>query len=228
MRSPWGDINLFRHIPTRLVLRCLGVLLLSAAALKLNGLAVDPVGPTGLFAATAIQVAIVEFEILLALWLLWGVLPLGSWLISFGVFLMFAAVSAWQGWIGRASCGCFGQLSVNPWWAFALDLGVLIALILGRPDLEAFRQPKTLLANLVPAVVGSVGAVLVLLALAGVATHFYGSPEGALARLRGERISLYPRTVDVGAGVPGEERTASVEVVNRTNHPVRLIGGAPD
>jgi hypothetical protein len=44
----------------------LGSLLLVAAALKLNGLAVDPVGRMGLFTAPVFQIAVVELEIFLA------------------------------------------------------------------------------------------------------------------------------------------------------------------
>lgn len=121
-------------LPYPLVSRFLGILLLAAAGLKLNGLAVDPVGRMGLFTLPAFQIAVVEFEIFLAVWLLWGRQPLGSWATALAVFTIFAAVSAYQGWIGRASCGCFGRLSVSPWYAFGIDLAVLIALIVGRPD----------------------------------------------------------------------------------------------
>jgi hypothetical protein len=222
------DFEMLLRLPYLLVSRFLGVLLLAVAALKLNGLAVDPVGRMGLFSVPAFQIAVVEFEIFLAVWLLWGRQPLGSWAVALGVFTVFAAVSAYQGWIGRASCGCFGRLSVSPWYAFGIDLAVLLALILGRPDLAAVRQPRLLLANVLPAVYGLGGALVVLAMLAGLASLRYGSPDAALAHLRGERISLYPRLIDVGTGAPEEVREAAVEVVNRTDHPVRLIGGTKD
>jgi hypothetical protein len=34
--------------------------------------------------------------------------------------------------------------------------------------------------------------------------------------------------VDMGEGVPGETRSASVELTNRTDEPIRLIGGTSD
>lgn len=201
------------------------MLLLAAAGLKRNGLAVDPVGRMGLFSLPAFQIAVVEFELFLAAWLLWGRQPLGSWATAIGVFTVFAVVSAYQGWIGRASCGCFGRLSVSPWYAFGLDLTVLLALLLGRPDLLALRL---LLASLLPALYGLVGAIVMLGAMAGLGFLTYGSPDAALAHLRGERISFYPRLVDIGSGEPGEQREAAVEVVNRLDHPIRLIGGTKD
>ena len=215
------------------VSRSLAVLLLAAAVLKLDGLAVDPVGRMGLFTAPAFQIAVIEFEFFLAAWLLWGKRPLGSWATALGVFTIFATVNAYQGWIGRASCACLGRLStslsISPWHTFGLDLAVLLALILGRPDLEAVRwQPLLLLASLAPAVYAVGGAIVVLASLAGLANCFYGSPDSALAHLRGERISLYPRVIDVGTGAPGEERESAIEVVNRTDHPIRLLGETKD
>jgi hypothetical protein len=207
------------------VARLLALLLLAAAGLKLNGLAVDPVGRIGLFSLPAFQIAVVEFELFLAIWLLWGRQPLGSWVTALGVFTIFASVSAYQGWIGRASCGCFGQLSVGPWSAFGIDLAVLMALILGRPDLQALRL---LLASFLPAFYSLVGAIVIVGTLAGLGALMYGSADSALAHLRGERISLYPRWVDVGSGDPDEELETAVEVVNRTDHPIRLIGGTKD
>ena len=91
---------MLRCLSYSVVSRSLGILLLAAAGLKLNGLAVDPVGRMGLFTLPAFQIAVVEFEIFLAVWLLWGRLPLGSWATALGVFTVFAGVSAYQGWIG--------------------------------------------------------------------------------------------------------------------------------
>lgn len=216
------------HLSYSLVSRFLGVLLLAAAGLKLSGLAVDPVGRMGLFTVPAFQIGVVEFEIFLAAWLLWGKKPLGSWAMALLVFAVFAVVSAYQGWIGRASCGCFGKLSVSPWSAFGIDLTVLLMLTLGRPDAAIRWQPWSILASLLPAVWGIGGAVVMLVFLTGLASLFFGSADAALAHIRGERISLYPRMVDVGTGAFGEERAAVVEVVNRTDHAIRLIGGTKD
>lgn len=223
------DIVMLRRLSYPVVSRCLGVLLFAAAVLKLNGLAVDPVGRMGLFSATGFQVAVIEFEIFLAVWLLWGKQPIGSWAMALGIFAIFAGVSAYQGWIGRASCGCFGRLSVSPWYAFGIDLIVLFVLLVGRPDLDAVRkQPWLILTSARPALYGFAGMIAVLAGMIGLSSLLYGSPDAALARWRGERISIYPRLVDVGTGAPGEFREAAFEVVNRTDQPIRLIGGTKD
>ena len=61
--------------------------------------------------------------------------------------------------------------------------------------------------------------------LAAVACLGFGSIDAALAILRGERLSIYPSLVDMGEGVPGETRNASIELTNRTDMPIRVIGG---
>ena len=44
------------------------------------------------------------------------------------VFSGFACYSLLLAIQGAESCGCFGQLKVNPWWTFALDIFVLLGL----------------------------------------------------------------------------------------------------
>ena len=65
---------------------------------------------------------------------------------------VFAVFNLRAGWIGRASCGCFGQLSVNPWYAFGIDLAILLILILARPQLKQFiKKPSLILRVIAPA-----------------------------------------------------------------------------
>jgi hypothetical protein len=208
----------------------LGILLLAAAALKVAGLGVAAVGPIGIFSAPAFQVGVIGFEVFLALWLLSGRNPIGSWLLSLTAFTAFAGVNAYLGWIGQASCGCFGRLAVNPWYVFALDVGILVALVAARPDLgPLWANPRAAVSRvLAPAALGLAGVAAVLGVLAGVAYLGFGSPDAALAYLRGERISVRPWLVDVGAGAPGETRETTVELVNRTDQAVLLVGGTAD
>src|SRR5437667_10683941 len=99
------------RIPYSLASKIVGGLLLTAAALKLHGLRVGAVSSLGILAAPEFQVAVVEFEIFLGIWLLSGKGAIGAWLTALGTFATFAAVSAYQGSIGQATCGCFGRLS---------------------------------------------------------------------------------------------------------------------
>ena len=70
-----------------------------------------------------------------------------------------------------------------------------------------------------------IGVVAVL--LIGVtlgATAVYGSPEAALARLRGDSLLVEPH-LDLGAGKPGSLLEANAIIRNVSDHPVRLVGG---
>lgn len=91
------------------LMRIPGSLLLLAAALKALGLGVEPVGRMGIFSTPEAQLAIIEFEVLLGVWLWSGLNPIGSWFVALATFLVFAAVSAYLGIIGQSSCGCFGK-----------------------------------------------------------------------------------------------------------------------
>lgn len=72
---------------------------------------------------------------------------------------------------------------------------------LGSADLGSlWQQPWLLLMSALPAIYGLASAAALLALFAGLATLFYDSPDAALAQLRGERISLYPRLADVGTG----------------------------
>jgi hypothetical protein len=61
-----------RLLPHVWVFRLLGVLLFVTALLKLQGIAADPVARRGVFTAPELQLAIIEVEVLLGVWLWWG------------------------------------------------------------------------------------------------------------------------------------------------------------
>lgn len=222
LAKPW--------LPFAFLARALGVVLLVAAALKLHGLAFVPADPSGIFSAPEWQLGIVEMEMFLAVWLISGNRPLGSWLSALLAFGVFAGASFYQGWIGHASCGCFGAVEVNPWITFSLDIAVVIALLIARPDLRPLgdNSRATLAGALLPLGGGVLGTAAILGLLAGLAHVGFGSTQGALAYLRGERLSVSPQMVDMGLGQPGETRAASVQLTNWTDKPIRLIGGTSD
>jgi hypothetical protein len=201
----------------------LGLLLLTAAGLKLYGMNVTAVPRVGWFATPRVQVAVVEWELVLGLWLLSGTYQAGAWLAAVGTFLAFAGVSGYFGWIGVASCGCFGVIRASPWAAFGVDLAALAVLGVARPDFRAdsLRLPSG--SGIVP-----VGAAAVLVALTGVGSWLYGSPQAALARLRGDTLTVSSDYVDFGSGSAGQLLEATVEVQNWTERAVRLTGGTSD
>ena len=219
-----------RRLLHLVVSKSLGCLLLAAAGLKIYGFGMTPVGAIGIFSSPSFQVGLIEFEILLGLWLLSGKSPIGSWLVAIAGFASFGAVSFYLGWIGQASCGCFGQLSVSPWYAFGIDLVAILALLVGQPDLKQLRRepPSILLTKVRRLFAGLTGVSLLVALFAGSAIYWFDSPEAALAYFRGERLSVRPALVDVGEGAPGETRVSAVELVNRTDHEIRIVGGTFD
>lgn len=219
-----------RLLPYSLVARLLGLLLLMAAGLKLYGLRVEPVAGAGIFSAAEFQVAVVEFEIVLALWLLSGIRTVLSWLVALVTFTGFATASFYLAWIGQSSCGCFGSVHVDPWFTLGLDCVILLGLAVGRPDLSSlWHDPRRVLfAGAWPALSVLAGMAALFVILWGVAHFGFGSVPEALAYLRGDRVSVQPRLVNLGEGQPGELRQIAVEVANWTDKPVRVIGASRD
>jgi Methylamine utilisation protein MauE len=201
----------------------LGLLLLTAAGLKLYGLNVTALPRLGWFSAPRVQVAAAAWEVLLGLWLLSGACRGGAWLATVGTFAVFGVVSAYLGWTGEATCACLGAVRASPWLAFAVDATALAALTIYRPSLsrQAFELPPRLAS-------GILVSAAALFALAGLSSWIYGSSESALARLRGEVLSAAPEYLQLGEGVPGQVLFAAVNVRNWSDQPVRLIGGSSD
>jgi hypothetical protein len=142
-------------------------------------------------------------------------------------FVTFAVVSGLLGWQGVAYCGCFGRLPASPWYAFGVDLIMLTLLAVARPQSGTF-DPRTWRDGALqlgrPAM-----AVALLLGLAAAGGHLmYGSVDRALAKLRGETVSVSNDYIDFEPGHPGEIRTSVVRVFNHTDAPVKVIGGSSD
>src|SRR5205823_1863553 len=78
--------------------------------------------------------------------------------------------------------------------------------------------------------IASVG--LLTTALAGAAIGglvlFFGSWEDGVAFMRGETVTVDPPVSDVGEGQPGQKRTFTVLLRNRTDRSISIIGGSSD
>ncbi len=208
----------------------LGLLLLVAAGLKLAGQGFSAIPQIGWFATPTIQIAAAEWEIVLGIWLLSGAYRIGAWFASVATFFTLAAVSGYLGWIGVASCGCFGAIKASPWHAFEVDLFALLLVAVLRPDFSsAVHMPKSELGRLALVGAGTGFVVIMMLAtIVGVGKLAFGSPGAALARLQGDVLTTDGSDVDFGVGKPGEWLDKTVEVRNWTVKPVRLTGGSSD
>ena len=91
----------------------LGLVLVVAAGLKLYGLNVSPLPGIGWLSVPGVQMAVVAAELLVGFWLLSGTAKPYAWLAALGLFSAFAIVSGYLGFIGQASCGCFGTIEAS-------------------------------------------------------------------------------------------------------------------
>lgn len=202
--------------------RAVGVFLLAAAGLKLAGLA-SSVPTVGWYAQPWVQAATAGWEVVLGAWLLAGAAPGLAWLAAGGTFLAFAAVSASLGVTGVANCRCLGVVAASPWVAFGIDAAALALLCFARPSGDATAAVER------PRFAGVVlGAAVMTVGLGAAGSWVYGSPAAALARLRGDELTVSPGYLDFGVLPAGAHRDATLTVSNWSAAPVRLIGGTSD
>jgi len=219
----WGGVR-------SILIKLLGCFLLVTAALKAHGLYADPYGQDNFLALPWLQVLTIEIEVILGLWLLSGLLPRVAWGTALVFFIILAALSFTLAYQGQASCGCFGKVEVNPWYTFALDVGIVIALVAFSPlslpgrgaggeGLNSSAAPMSALLQV------SIFTTILLSLIALGFTLITGDPWAALARLRGETLAVIPAVTQLGEGAAGESRTFQVQLRNNSNKPIRVVGG---
>jgi hypothetical protein len=111
-----------------LLARLMGAgILLIAASLKAYELIGNPALGT-LYGSKWLEAGLVEYEVLLASWLLTGVAQHWCRWTMLATFFGFGCYATYVGVLGDVSCGCFGPVQVNPWWTLGLDCIALIFL----------------------------------------------------------------------------------------------------
>jgi hypothetical protein len=137
----------------------LGLLLLTAAALKGHELLTVPVADKGFWSWRPFLIFQVEFELVLAIWLLSGVFKPLAWLAGLLCFGLFCCITLYTALTGAASCGCFGAVDVNPWITLlAIDLPAVVALAVVRPP-SALAAVLSCLRALPAAAIGEWDAI---------------------------------------------------------------------
>lgn len=138
---------MLEHLSGFAVVRlCLGCILLLAAILKLHqpGTALASLGLS--FSESAsywLLLCVIEFEVLLGVWLIFGIAQRASWRCAIAIFLVMACITFVKAVRGEESCGCFGAVPVSPWYMFGLDVAATIALCKWRPLWEANADGET-------------------------------------------------------------------------------------
>jgi hypothetical protein len=122
------------------VLKALGLLLVTAAALKGHELLTVPVARQDFWSGRPFLIGQVECELALGLWLLSGLCEGWAWLASLLCFGLFCGVTLYKGLTGATTCGCFGAIHVHPWVTLlAIDLPAVVALGLVYPHSAVVR-----------------------------------------------------------------------------------------
>jgi hypothetical protein len=141
------------------------VVLFCAAGLKSHQLLTEPSPERGLEGPRWFRLGLVEVELWSGLWLLAGLRPHMTWRLALAGFSCFAGVALFKAWAGEASCGCFGRVSVHPWYVLAVDAAAVGGLLMCRPvagHRGPSRNPARLAILLLAAPVGlgvAVGAL---------------------------------------------------------------------
>ncbi len=207
-----------------------GLVLIAAALLKAGGQSYEPFSRGGVFGSSWAQLAIIQLELLVGAWLFLRPRSVGAWLLCVGMFACFACVTFYSGYVGQSSCGCFGAVHVSPWYTFAFDAAVLVGLWLFRPEAVISRERRgaEVVAGLRTGAGRLIGLGLVSFVIIAAGYVFFGSPDKALARLRGERLLASPAPVDLGTGQMGDELTGEVSIENLSDSKIRIIAGTSD
>lgn len=170
--------------------RLLGAVLLGAACLKGQGLATSSLFLPS-FGARRAWVGIVEIELVVGAWLIFGAGGRRTWVVAFVLWTIFLCVAIAEAVEGAASCHCFGRLSIDPRYTAAFDaLCIAVLWIVRPPKAGPTRSPRLLRSR-----IALIGAV----ALGGVAFGAWtllrqpraeGGNDGFIAA--GETVLLSP------------------------------------
>ncbi len=154
VERPWGS----RGWPATRI--GVGALLVAASLLKAHFLLTKPfLSYAGVLSLRWTSVILVEVELLIGLWLVFGVAPRLTRGLSLVLFVGLALAAGSKVWAGDEDCGCLGQLPVKPGPMFVLDVGVLAALVIGRPSERAWA-PRGFLPILPTGLALALGAAL--------------------------------------------------------------------
>ncbi|MGC8541800.1 MAG: MauE/DoxX family redox-associated membrane protein [Phycisphaerae bacterium] len=143
----------------------IGLTLVCSSSLKLWQFTHPQTVPPSLEGLTGVMPAVVGWVAFLGLWLLTGAFSsIARWtaIICFSLFSFYALYEAIS---GKSSCGCFGQVQVNPWFTVILDVAIVLALLfLIRPVDFSTRRAKRRWPIAVAMVIGlSVGVASAIL-----------------------------------------------------------------
>jgi hypothetical protein len=124
-------------IANKIVMTLGGLVLIIAAVLKAHELlfvCIPGWKEHGIWESYEFTLLQIPLELCLGIWLVSGLFRKAAWLAGMVAYFGFIFVTLYKGVIGAESCGCFGQIHVNPWLTLGLiDIPMFLLLVLNRP-----------------------------------------------------------------------------------------------
>ncbi|MDO5308643.1 MAG: hypothetical protein Q4G03_04010 [Planctomycetia bacterium] len=154
------------------------VVLATASSLKTKQLASQLLWSDNWLDSRFLATVAAYFEATFAIWLLFGFLPRITRLASAALFLLFSSISFYKGISGASSCGCFGEVEVNPWVTFGIDVVLLVLCVVARVPKKPHDSFDTLRQLALPYLLLT-SAILVSMTLTIMAGRA-SSPQNAL------------------------------------------------
>jgi hypothetical protein len=127
-------------IANKIVMTLAGLVLILASILKIHELLVVCIPgwkEHGIWESYEFLLLQIPLELCLGIWLVSGLFRKASWLAGTLAYCFFIFVTFYKAINGAESCGCFGQVQVNPWITMGLiDIPTFLLLVLNRPGGE--------------------------------------------------------------------------------------------
>ena len=135
------------RIVNKIIMSLAGLLLIAAAGLKFHEMIAACVpscqdNPTGFWESYEFFLIQIPVEFALGIWLLSGLFRRASWIVGTLAYFGFIIVTIFKIAAGAESCGCFGQIIVDPKITlFAMDIPLFLLLVLFRPKGRKLLPP---------------------------------------------------------------------------------------
>ncbi len=207
---------------SRLVACCaVAALLATAAGFKLHFLLV---GFPPAYGRTA-EVALIATEFALAAWLVGGYRLRTAATVVGSLFAVFLVYSLWKGFTGADSCGCFAQITINPWLMAGIDAAVVaICFWLRSGNGRASNGRSAAGGMLMPRIAGPLLAMALLAFGVSAATLRAGAVTAPAVAAADGTMNV---AAAAAAGVPGitlHGTLAILEPDRWTGHPFPVAG----
>src|SRR3989339_147156 len=126
----------------KIVMMLAGLLLIIASILKAHQILTTPILTKGFWESWEFLLIQIPLEFGLGVWLVSGLFRRAAWLAGAVADFGFIFFTIQKILIGAESCGCFGQVHVNPWVTlFTIDIPFFLALLIFRPKGEKLLGP---------------------------------------------------------------------------------------